>query len=68
MHFVRALLPRLVKDCAEAHGSTRDYGCTKACKRLTNEYLRKRLEWTCENFLKEFDCEMDSMYRRSVEC
>ena len=24
---------------------------------LTNDYIRKRLEWICKNFLKVLDCE-----------
>ena len=40
----------------------------KACKYLTNDYIRKRLEWICKNFLKVLDCEMDFMYRCGVEC
>src|SRR5271154_217129 len=53
----RARLPRRTNDCPEAHGSTRDCGRTKACKYLTNDYIRKRLEWICKNFLKVLDCE-----------
>jgi hypothetical protein len=56
------------RDCPEAHSSTRDCGRTKACKHLTNDYIKKRVEWICENLLKVFDCEMDFMYRCGVEC
>jgi len=64
----RARLPRRTNDCPEAHGSTRDCGHTKACKYLTNDYIRKRHEWICKNFLKVLDCEMGFMYRCGVEC
>jgi hypothetical protein len=50
------------------HGSGRDCGRTKACKDLTNDYIRKRLEWICKNFLKVLDFEMNFMYRCGVEC
>jgi predicted nucleic-acid-binding Zn-ribbon protein len=39
-----------------------------ACKHRANEYIKKRLEGTGENFLKVFDFEMDFMYRCNVEC
>jgi hypothetical protein len=37
-------------------------------KHLSYDYLRKRLEWTCENTSKAFDCEMDFMYWCGIEC
>jgi hypothetical protein len=30
-------------------------GRTKVCKYLTNDYIRKKLEWICKNFLKVLD-------------
>jgi hypothetical protein len=35
---------------------------------LTNDWIRKRLEWICKNFLKVLDYEMDFMYRCGFGC